>query len=131
MQEQLKHIDRFSRLIHQRVDQWRQRVKQRSDRGATVLIWGGGSKGVAFLQTTGLSEKEIPFVVDVNPYKQGKFMPGTGHEVISPQRAAQLKPEAVIVMNPIYGREVAEQLASLGAHPQILPLEDATSPDPA
>ncbi|MCC6240475.1 MAG: methyltransferase domain-containing protein [Phycisphaerales bacterium] len=131
LQEQLKHIDRFSRLIHQRVDQWRQRVKQRSDRGATVLIWGGGSKGVAFLQTTGLSEKEIPFVVDVNPYKQGKFMPGTGHEVISPQRAAQLKPEAVIVMNPIYGREVAEQLASLGAHPQILPLEDATSPDPA
>ncbi len=130
LHSQLAHIDRFARLVPQRIEQWRRAVRERVAAGKTVLIWGGGSKGVAFLQTTGLTEAEIPFAVDVNPYKQGKFMPGTGHEVISPARAAELRPDAVIVMNPIYGQEIAKDLAKRGVQTEILPLEEADSPDP-
>lgn len=130
LESQLRHIDRFARVVDHRIAQWRNIVRERCQRGQRVLLWGGGSKGVAFLQTTGLTEAEIPFVVDVNPYKQGRFMPGTGHEVISPARAAELRPDAVIVMNPIYAREVAADMASRGIQPDILPLEDAASADP-
>ncbi len=130
LQQQLGHIERFGRLVEKRIDQWRTAVRRRVKAGKKVLIWGGGSKGVAFLQTTKLTEAEIPFAVDVNPYKQGKFMPGTGHEVIGPKRAAELRPDAVIVMNPIYGQEVAKELARHGVAPEILPLEEAGSGDP-
>src|SRR5690606_18977223 len=102
LEAQLRHIERFAQMVHRRIAQWRDTVRNRCQRGQRVLLWGGGSKGVSFLQTTGLTEAEIPFVVDVNPHKQGRFMPGTGHEVISPARAAELRPDAVIVMNPIY-----------------------------
>jgi len=130
LEAQLAHIERFAQMVHRRIAQWRETVRDRCRRGQRVLVWGGGSKGVAFLQTTGLTEAEIPFVVDVNPHKQGRFMPGTGHEVISPARAAELRPDAVIVMNPIYTREVAADLASRGVQADMLPLEDATSADP-
>ena len=43
-------------------------------------IWGAGSKGVAFL-TTLASGEEVAHAVDINPYKQGKYLAGTGHEV--------------------------------------------------
>ena len=55
---------------------WRGFVQRRHQEGARVAIWGGGSKGVAFLTTNGLRD-EVAQVVDINPHKQGKFLPVT------------------------------------------------------
>ena len=49
------------------------------------MIWGAGSKGVAFLSMLGVGD-EVDYAVDVNPGKHGMFMPGTGHEIVSPNR---------------------------------------------
>lgn len=49
------------------------------------VIWGGASKGVIFaifMQRAGVN---IDFVVDINPAKQGKFLPITGLCVLSPE----------------------------------------------
>lgn len=89
--------------------------------GKRVVVWGGGSKAVSFLTTLGL-DKEIDFVVDINPHKHGKFVPGSGHSVKSPDELRKLRPDCVILMNPVYQEEVREMLESMQIFPQIIPV---------
>ena len=58
-------------------------------------------------------------MVDVNPFRQGKFMIGTGHEIVSPESLAESAPDVVIVMNPIYVDEIRDQLDGMGLRPEI------------
>ncbi|MDH3596062.1 MAG: class I SAM-dependent methyltransferase [Rhodospirillales bacterium] len=111
----------FPTLVHRTMDHWRDVVRQAGRQGRRVVLWGGGSKGVAFLTTLGVGE-DVHCVVDVNPYKQGKFMPGTGHPVVSPESLVDCPPDLVIVMNPIYLGEIGEQLKALGLNAELAAL---------
>ena len=84
-------------------------------------MWGAGSKCVAFLKTLNAGD-EIACVVDISPYKQGTFVPGTGHEIVAPQVLAEVRPDAIIVMNPVYCEEIARDLAALGVQAELLPV---------
>ena len=68
-------------------------------------------------------EDEIAYVVDINPYRHGKFMPGTGHEIAAPDRIRGERPDVVIIMNAIYRDEIGKDLERLGAEPRILALQ--------
>ena len=109
-------------LFVERVDDakqaWRDRLMRAYQAGQRVVLWGGGSKAVAFLTTLGLSE-EIEAVVDINPYKQGRFTPGTGHLVVAPKDLRRHRPDLVIVMNPIYVQEIGTMLSDLGLNPEV------------
>lgn len=94
-------------------DKWRSFIREKAAAGKTIVTWGGGSKSVAFLTTLGLDDV-IRSVVDINPFKQGKYLPGTGHKVISPNALADVDPDVVIVMNPIYVGEISGMLQNLG-----------------
>jgi SAM-dependent methyltransferase len=75
-----------------------------------VCVWGGASKGVIFSMLRMRAGLIVDAVVDVNPAKQGKFLPATGLKVLSPERAlADLPGDAVIyVMNSNYLQEIKE-----------------------
>lgn len=92
---------------------WTARLRESRARGRTSVVWGAGSKGVGFLATLKLGE-EIACVVDVNPAKHGMFMPGSGHEIVPPERLVEVNPDLVIVMNPAYVDEIAADLARIG-----------------
>jgi hypothetical protein len=77
------------------------------------VVWGSGSKGVAFLTALDL-DKEIEYVVDINPYRQGKFMAGTGQQIVGPSFLAEYKPDVAIAMNPIYESEIQSDLRRMG-----------------
>lgn len=109
--------DRHARLI----EQWRTRLHHFAANGQRAAIWGGGSKAVAFLTTLGL-KSEIDFVIDINPHKHGKFIPGTGHRVVSPDHLRRHPPDVVVVMNPIYVSEIRSILNNMGLAPQLLPV---------
>jgi len=58
--------------------------------------------------------------VDINPYRRGMFMPATGHEVVAPEFLQVVQPDVVVIMNPIYIGEIAEQLQALGVQSELL-----------
>lgn len=72
------------------------------------VIWGGASKGVTFSLHMQRANLAIDGVIDINPAKQGKFLPVTGLRVSSPEEAMQwLKPgDNIVVMNPNYLEEI-------------------------
>ncbi len=98
---------------------WTDRIRRARADGQRTILWGGGSKGVAFLTTLGLTA-EVDYVVDVNPFKQDKFMAGTGHEVSSPERLRTEKPDLVVAMNPIYLEEIGADLHELGVSAELV-----------
>ncbi|HXV30757.1 MAG TPA: class I SAM-dependent methyltransferase [Sinorhizobium sp.] len=112
-------IESFPARVSEVQQQWRERIGAVHASGRRIVLWGGGSKAVSFLTTLGLGE-EVQAAVDINPYKQGKFTPGTGHPVISPQALLDAPPDFVIVMNSIYVAEVTQTLNSLGLNPEVV-----------
>jgi SAM-dependent methyltransferase len=88
--------------------------------GGRTVIWGAGSKGVAFLTTMGCSLDELGYAVDINPHKQGKFMAGTGQEVVGPEFLAEYKPSLVLVMNSVYLDEIGRTCADLGVDARLV-----------
>lgn len=74
----------------------------------SCAIWGGASKGVIFALMRERRRHPVSVVVDINPAKQGKYLPGTGLRVHSPQEAMATLPKGtkIYVMNSNYMDEV-------------------------
>ncbi len=87
------------------------------------MLWGASSKAVAFLASVGRDD-QIAAAVDINPFKQDKFLPGSGVAVIGPEQLPELKPQLVVIMNPIYRDEIGDTLAELGLDPRLVALGD-------
>lgn len=109
----------FKENCSDRINYWQDTIARIREDGQNVVIWGSGSKGVAFLTTLKLSE-QIEYVVDINPYKHGKYMPGTGQEIVPPQFLTQYRPDKIIVMNPIYLQEIQHELDRLNIKADLL-----------
>lgn len=80
----------------------------RFDRFRDCAVWGGASKGVIFALLKERRGLPVRLVIDINPSKQGKFLPGTGLQVTSPAQAGALLPSGsrVVVMNSNYLEEI-------------------------
>ena len=105
-------VEEFGRRHRSTMELWDQRLSAMLAEGE-VVVWGAGSKGVSFLnQMSGASE--IGRLVDVNPRKRGRHVPGTGQVIVAPADLVDSPPTHVIVMNPLYTDEVSAMLAELG-----------------
>jgi SAM-dependent methyltransferase len=105
-------VEAFERSIGDKLEAWRHYFDEAGRLGKRIAIWGSGSKCVAYLTTMGVDD-EVAYVTDVNPYRYGKFITGTGKEIVPPQSMRAAPPDEVIVMNAIYREEVAAMLSSL------------------
>jgi hypothetical protein len=98
---------------------WDQRLADAAAAKKKVVIWGASSKGVAFLTSLEAGDT-VEYAVDINPYKQGKFLPGAGQEIVGPDFLQDYGPDLVIIMNPIYVEEIRSDLAQLGLAPELV-----------
>jgi hypothetical protein len=105
-------VDHFSAEYEAQLDRWRGDLRRLTEAGERAVIWGAGSKGVAYLSALGLTD-EIQYAVDINPYKHGMFMAGTGHEIVAPEFLKEHRPDLVIAMNPVYVEEIERDLEAL------------------
>ena len=96
------------------VQRWGARVRQVADQGGRTVIWGSGSKGVAFLAALGDDAGLVAAAVDINPFKHGRFMAGSGHRIVAPKELFDLRPDLVIAMNDAYVEEIRRDLDDLG-----------------
>ncbi len=124
LEDLARKVRQFSADVRALRQGWEIRLKELHKNGRRVVVWGGGSKGVAFL-TTLQAANEIICAVDINPHKHGTFMAGSGHPIVSPAQLPEIKPDLVVVMNPIYCQEIADQLAEMGLAPELVSIDAA------
>jgi SAM-dependent methyltransferase len=113
-----KRVLSFQSKSHQQISYWQERLQSYARNGKRIVLWGSGSKGVSFLTTLGV-EREVDCVVDINPFRQGKFMPGSGHKIVGPDELKHRRPDLIVILNPIYRSEIQDMLTSLSISAEL------------
>ena len=115
----VEDVEYFSCHISQKLEHWQRQLSQMQEQDKKVVIWGSGSKCVAFLTTLN-AVGQVEYIVDINPHRQGKFIPGLGKEIVSPAFLQEYQPDLVIVMNPIYCHEIQQMLNEIGVTAEVV-----------
>ena len=79
--------------------------------GGTLAAYGAAAKGATLLNTTGLDSSLIDFVADLNPHKQGRWIPGARIPIVDPSALLERQPDHVLVLAWNYVDEVRLQQA--------------------
>jgi SAM-dependent methyltransferase len=90
--------DRPYRLFARHVSLLRQALGATLGRFSSLGAYGAAAKGVLLLNVLRLDSSRIPWVADVSPHKQGRFIPGTGQPIVPPQRLLDDQPQACLLL---------------------------------
>jgi C-methyltransferase C-terminal domain/Putative zinc binding domain/Methyltransferase domain len=96
--------------------------------GKRIVGYGAPGKGNTLLNYCGIRSDFIEFTVDRNPYKHGRFLPGTHIPIFAPEKLDEAKPDYIFILPWNLKDEIISQLAharSWGAK-FIVPIPEAT-----
>ena len=79
--------------------------------GKAVAAYGAAAKGNTLLNYAGIRPDLLPYVVDKNPNKQGKYLPGTRIPIVTEAHFRNNHPDYVVILPWNLKTEVMEQLA--------------------
>jgi SAM-dependent methyltransferase len=80
------------------------------ERGEMVVAYGAAAKGNTLLNFSGVRDDLLAYVMDKNPAKQGKFLPGSRIPIVAEDRLAVDRPPWILILPWNIRDEVAAQL---------------------
>lgn len=95
------------------VAQWGTQLAELSTCCSRIALWGAGARAIALLAAVPVADK-LAAVVDINPNRQGRFLPRSGLEVLPPDALVALDPDLILISNPTYSREIRAHALELG-----------------
>lgn len=78
--------------------------------GKKVIAYGAAAKGNTLMNYAGIRPDLIPYVVDLNPAKQGKYMPGSRIPIVAESVVREEKPDYILILPWNIRNEVMAQL---------------------
>ena len=78
--------------------------------GRTVAAYGAPGKGNTLLNYCGIRTDLVAYAVDRNPYKHGRFTPGTHIPIHPPEHLARTRPDVILILPWNLKDEIATQL---------------------
>ena len=118
--ELARHAEAFAGRYRDKVENLSRQLAEMRRLGRKVVVWGGGSKGIMFLNVM-RAHSQISHVIDLNPHKHGRFVPVTGQEIVAPEFLKEFRPDVVITMNPVYRDEIADKLRAMNVSADCIP----------
>jgi hypothetical protein len=80
-------------------------------KGKRIAGYGAPGKGNTLLNYCGIRSDFLDYVVDRNPYKHGRFLPGTHVPIFAPERIDETRPDYVLILPWNLKAEIMKQLA--------------------
>lgn len=84
---------------------------QKKREGKSIAGYGAPGKGNTLLNYCGIRSDFLDYTVDRNPYKQGKYLPGTHIPIFHPDKIRQTKPDYVFILPWNFLDEIIKQLS--------------------
>ncbi len=111
----------YAKLCDDQQAAWMHRLADLGKRGP-VALWGAGAKGATFANLLDPDRAMLACVVDINPNKQGRYLPGSAHEIVAPEELARRGVKSAVLPNPNYRDEIAALLAALDVQVDLVDL---------
>ena len=106
-------IDKFNAAYSQVLDDSKQKIAQIKAESKRVIGWGAGARGISFFNLFDLKQ-DVPYIVDINEKRQGKYLPGSGQQIVSPNFIVEYQPDLIIITNPTYAQEIIQHTKEMG-----------------
>lgn len=101
---------KWGKRTTEKIQDFKDFVDKLIDQGNTVACFGAAAKGCVFLNTCGLDYNSIQFIVDDTSFKQGKFVPGTGIQVVDRNALKHTKIDYMIILAHNFKDYIIESL---------------------
>ena len=82
--------------------------------GKSVAAYGAAAKGNTLLNTCGIDTELIQYVVDLNPHKQGLYLPGSHLPIHPPSRLLETRPNYIVILPWNLKDEIVGQMSAVG-----------------
>jgi SAM-dependent methyltransferase len=120
--------ERFEEQVRETKRRLLELLSQLKRDGKTIVGYGAPGKGNTLLNYCGVRTDFVDFTVDRNPYKQGRFLPGTHIPIHPPERLDEARPDYVLILPWNFKDEILAQLAHVRewGGKFIVPIPEAT-----
>jgi len=106
--------------VHKHIHRCMEKIEDIKDSGKSIAAFGAAAKGNVFLNACQFTCKEIDFIIDDTPQKQGKYMGGTGIQIVGRSILKEKNPDYILILAHNFKQYIIDLLKEMGYTGKIL-----------
>jgi hypothetical protein len=93
-----EYVLKWGKRTQEKIKTYKIFIQDLIEKGNTIVCFGAAAKGCVFLNSCNIDFTLIKYIIDDTPFKQGKFVPGTGIEVVSRELLKNIKIDYILIL---------------------------------
>ncbi len=107
--DRMEYYRTFADRVHAVRDQLTTLLHDLKKQGKTIAGYAAAAKATTMLAFCGIDTQLLDFIVDLNEFKQGRYMPGNHIPIYSPKKLLEAKPDYLLILAWNFATEIMEQ----------------------
>ncbi|MCE5225524.1 MAG: class I SAM-dependent methyltransferase [Porphyromonadaceae bacterium] len=108
-----EYVIKWGKRAQEKIEELKKFINSLSDNNYSIFGFGAAAKGCVFLNSCKINADIMPFIIDDTPFKQGKFVPGTGIKIISRDILKNSQPDYILILAHNFKDYIIDSLKNL------------------